>query len=318
MDRGGFTRRFPEEVEDAIAVSSWGTSVCSSEGECFLAAAGSGFVIDFSGVFIKRIVKLPRAEKVRVAKSNNILAVGTTNGLIRVYDLERYYDFHIPGGASVDEICMIGEHAVGVIDSMSGFGIATFNAEGMQWDSMDGGSRSESTVGRFFSSLSSNFRKDNRTGPLVTMFAPDGNSVVMVRAGGSIERWSIAESTRKSRKPQWEWNIASSAWERIAPRSQTTSTYYDVMDARDIGDGRMCALLAFSFDSGPARLFVVTADVSPLLTSPSLELVIEVGTWDREGQLEGSLASVSFVLSAGVAYVIFGDENRAAFVSVTR
>mmetsp|Transcript_8382 Transcript_8382/g.25193 ORF Transcript_8382/g.25193 Transcript_8382/m.25193 type:complete len:1049 (-) Transcript_8382:32-3178(-) len=318
MDKGGFTRRFAEEVEDAIAVSSWGTAVCASGGECFLAAAGSGFVLDFNSGAVKRTVKLPRAERVKVAMGGTMLAVGTGAGLVRVYDQDRFHDMYIPDGANVEEICMIGEHAVGVVDAKSGFGVITFDSSGPLWDSLDGGGRSESTVERFFSSISSNFRRDNRTGPLLTIFAVKVDSVIMVRAGGSVEKWAISESTKKSRKPHWEWNIASAAWERIAPRSQAISTFYEVIGAKAIEDGRMCALLAFSFDSGPARLFVVTADVSPLITAPSLELVIEVGTWGREGQLEGSLASVSLALSAGVAYVIFGDENRAAFVSISR
>lgn len=313
----------PVEVEDAFAVSSWGVSACSSaskRGVCFVAAAGSGFVFDLGNGELRRTVALPRAEKVCVAMWEKFVAVGTEKGLVRVYGEEGRdtWDVRLGEEEEVEWLCGVGRECLMVFGPRGEVGRVIISDDGLRFESLLRGGRSSGTVGRIYSTLFTSSKNDDRAGPIVCAFDGGDKCVVAVRGGGLIERWMADATGRRARNPLvWEWNIASSAWEIIGAQTESKSIYYEVVGADNADDGLLCCLIAFSVDGSPARLYVVTSDVGPRVGSPVVETIIEVGTWGNSGELRGVLTSVDLIVSANVAYVIFGDEARAAFVSIS-
>ncbi|KAJ8905809.1 hypothetical protein NDN08_002314 [Rhodosorus marinus] len=316
MEGVGVLRSYAVPVEDAVAVSGWGLTAESKGKKCLLAASGSGFLFNLENGNVEDSFTLPRAEKVHVAIGKEYVAVCTIEGLVRVRrNRGRQMDLRIQGCEGVERICTLGYDTLVVFESGGGVGTVQISSMGLKWERLASPSGSEGTAGRIYSSIFTSAPKSSSLGPIVYSSEASEDMAFSVRASGDVQLWKVKELSWKARKLVWEWNVAMAAWEIIAGNDRSTDIYYEVVSCKAVGDGRMCSLVAYSTAGSPARLYIVTNRVTS--SSPTVEHAVELQTWGKDDDVHGALESVELVVSSGVAYVVFGGEGVAAFVSIS-
>eukprot|EP00189_Rhodosorus_marinus_P000698 CAMPEP_0113958760 /NCGR_PEP_ID=MMETSP0011_2-20120614/3682_1 /TAXON_ID=101924 /ORGANISM="Rhodosorus marinus" /LENGTH=1039 /DNA_ID=CAMNT_0000969825 /DNA_START=39 /DNA_END=3158 /DNA_ORIENTATION=- /assembly_acc=CAM_ASM_000156 len=316
MEGVGILRSFAVPVEDAIAVSGWGLTAESKGKKCLLAASGTAFLFNLENGHVEDSFPLPRAEKVLVAIGNEYAAVCTSEGLLRVRSNRgRQMDLRIQDCESVERVCTLGSDTLVVFESGGGCGTVQISSMGLKWERIASSSGSEGTAGRIYSSIFTSAPKSSSLGPIIYASEASEDMAFFVRASGDVQLWKVRELSWKARKLVWEWNVAMAAWEIIAGNDRSTDIYYEVVSCKAVGNGRMCSLVAYSTAGSPARLYIVTNRVTS--SSPAVEHAVELQTWGKDDDVHGALESVELVVSSGVAYVVFGGEGVAAFVSIS-